>query len=321
MSITFRHCERGVSPLALDEATIALLSVLAQGATKPLQEQTPQEAREVMANMPAADDPGPEMERVEYATVDGTFGVRVLVPTGTPRAVIIYYHGGGWVVGDIDVYDHLGRLIAQRSGCAVVMVDYRLAPEHRFPAAVEDAWAALRWAHERVKEIAGAVVPLVVAGDSAGGNLAAIVARWARDRGGPELAAQMLIYPATDCDLGTASYTAPENQLLVSRDSMIWFWDHYLPAAADRENPDASPLRAADLNGLPPAVVLTAEYDVLRDEGEAYARRLSEAGVPVRQRRADGQMHGFFSFVGLLPGVSTGLDYLVAELDRCLDAK
>ena len=157
-------------------------------------------------------------------------------------------------------------------------------------------------------------------GDSAGGNLSAVVARRARDAGGPDLASQVLIYPVTDADLETASYLDPENQLLLTREAMIWFWDHYAPDRADRKHPDASPLQAGDLSGLAPAIVLTAEHDPLRDEGEAYAEGLKLAGVPVTQQRFDGQMHAFFTMVGVLPGSAAAIDYISEHLGRQLAA-
>ncbi len=159
-------------------------------------------------------------------------------------------------------------------------------------------------------------MPLIVAGDSAGGNLAAVVALRARDRGGPRIALQVLIYPVTDADLDRPSYVDPDNQLLLTRDAMVWFWDHYVPDAARRAEPDASPLRADSLAGLPPAVVLTAEHDVLRDEGEAYAERLREAGVPVDFRRHEGQTHGFFTFL-MLPGSERGFQHVVKAVRAC----
>jgi len=232
----------------------------------------------------------------------------------------VYYHGGGWVIGGIEGYDALARTLAGSLQAAVVNVDYRLAPEHRYPAAADDAWTALQWASGRIAEIAGGPVPLVVMGDSAGGNLAAVVARKARDHGGPRLAAQVLIYPVTDADVNNASYADPANQLMLTRASMIWFWDHYAPDRARRREPDASPLLAADLSGLPPAIVATAEHDVLRDEGEAYAAALLAAGVPVEHRRFDGQMHGFFTMIGLLPGSAAAIAYVTEQLDRQLGA-
>jgi acetyl esterase len=199
-----------------------------------------------------------------------------------------------------------------------VLVGYRMAPENRYPAAVEDSWAALRWVDAHLEEIAGAGVPLVVAGDSAAGNLSAILAVKARDAGGPQIAMQVLIYPVTDCDVDNPTYLDPENQLLLTRESMIWFWNHYAPDPATRQNPDASPARTPDLSGLPPAVVLTAEHDVLRHEGEAYADALHAAGVEVQSRRFPGQMHCFFTLVNVLPGSTDGIEYVTAAVDRAL---
>jgi acetyl esterase len=221
------------------------------------------------------------------------------------------------VIGEIAHADTLGRKLAERSSCAVVLVDYRLAPEHRYPTAVDDCWAGLQWTAANLAEITGrADAPLIVAGDSAGGNLAAIMALRARDAGGPEIALQVLVYPVTDADFDRPSYVDPENQLLLTRGAMVWFWDHYVPDAARRQEPDAAPLRAASLEGLPPAVVLTAEHDVLRDEGEAYAERLREAGVPVDFRRHEGQTHGFFTIL-LLPGSERGFQQVVKAVRSC----
>jgi acetyl esterase len=241
--------------------------------------------------------------------------VRVYRPAEQPAGVIVYYHGGGWVLGSIEDSDALSRHLAQRTGCTVMSVGYRLAPAFRYPTAVEDSWAALVWADQHITELAGGRVPLIVAGDSAGGNLAAVVARRSaqdHDAADPSLqvALQILVYPVTDCDLECLSYTDPANQLMLTAESMAWFWDHYAPDALARQHPDAAPLRAPVLSGLPPAVVMTAEHDVLRDEGELYATRLMKAGVPVRFRRFDGQMHGFFGMVGILPGADAGLDYV-----------
>jgi acetyl esterase len=306
--------------MALDEATAAFLSQMAESGMKPLHEMTPMEARGLGAALLEMYGPGPEVARVVDHTVPvegGQIGVRILAPDN-PRATIVYYHGGGWVIGALDEFDTLARRMVQRTGAAVVLVDYRLAPEHRYPTAAEDAWAALRWIDAHLEDLAGGRVPLIVAGDSAGGNLSAIVAQRATLEGGPEIALQVLVYPVTDADLDTASYRDPENQLMLTRESMVWFWDHYAPDPEARRSPDASPLQAADLSGLPPAVVLTAEHDVLRDEGEAYADRLEQAGVPVRRRRFDGQMHGFFTMVNLLPGAAAGLAYVAGEIDRQL---
>ncbi len=310
--------------MALDEATAGFLAQLAESGVKPLPELTPEEARGVGALLWDLIGPGPDVDKsydVELQTSDGDrFAVRVLVPAGDIRAVVVYYHGGGWVIGDINEYDSLARTLATSLHAAVVNVDYRLAPEHRYPAAVDDAWTALTWAADQMTEIAGGPVPLIVMGDSAGGNLSAVVAQKARDAGGPELAAQVLIYPVTDADLDNGTYTDPENQLMLTRESMIWFWDHYAPDPASRAQPAASPFQAASLAGLAPAIVLTAEHDVLREEGEAYAERMRAAGVPVEHRRFAGQMHGFFTMVNLLPGSADGIAYLTEQLSARLEA-
>ena len=171
------------------------------------------------------------------------YPVRILSPENEARAVIVYYHGGGWVMGSLDEFDTLARKLVNATDAAVVLVDYRLAPEHPYPAAVEDAWAALKWVDRHVERIAGTAVPLIVAGDSAGGNLAAVVSQRAKREGGPAISQQVLIYPVTDADLDTDSYLDEANQLMVSRDSMSWFWDHYVPDVATRANP--TPLRYA----------------------------------------------------------------------------
>jgi acetyl esterase len=307
--------------MTVDVATKAFLEQMAAAGGKPLHEMTPDEGRALGAGLADLAGPGPEMARVTEHGVAGPHGdvpVRVLVPFATARGVIVYYHGGGWVLGRIDEFDTLARKLAERTSCAVVLVDYRLAPEHRYPTAVEDSYAVLEWVGQHIGEIAGREdVPLIVAGDSAGGNLSAVMALRARDRGGPSIALQVLIYPVTDADLDRPSYTDPENQLLLTRDAMVWFWDHYVPDAARRSEPDASPLRAADLAGLPPAVVLTAEHDVLRDEGEAYAERLTTAGVPVDFKRHTGQMHGFFTLL-MLPGSERGYQQVVKAVRACL---
>ncbi|GAA1680900.1 hypothetical protein GCM10009733_092060 [Nonomuraea maheshkhaliensis] len=303
--------------MPMDQATTALLEQLTAMGGPPLHELPPEEARAVSAGLNELSGKGPDVARVEEVTIPaedgGSFPARVLVANGTPRGVIVYYHGGGWVIGSIDEFDTLGRELAVRTGCAVVLAGYRKAPEHRYPVAARDAYAALLWA---ASDMPG--LPIVVAGDSAGGNLAAVVAQRARDENGPAIALQVLVYPATDCDLDNDSYRAPDNQLLLTRDAMVWFWDHYAPDPASRANPDASPLRAADLSGLPPALVLTAEYDVLRDEGEAYAERLRQAGVPVEFRRFEGQMHVFFTLVNVLPASAEALDLVASAVERGL---
>ncbi|MEZ5234251.1 MAG: alpha/beta hydrolase [Acidimicrobiia bacterium] len=307
--------------MALDFASSALLEQMAQAGGKALHEMQPEEARALGAALADLAGPAPRMARREDHRVPvdgGTIGVRVLVPPQGARGVLVYLHGGGWVIGAIDEFDTLGCKLAERTSCAVVLVDYRLAPEHRYPVAVDDCYTALEWVAANLTDIAGrADVPLIVAGDSAGGNLTAVMALRARDRNGPDIALQVLIYPVTDADFGTASYNDPANQLILTRQAMAWFWDHYLPDTSRRTEPDAAPLRAPSLEGLPPAVVLTAEHDVLRDEGEAYAERLRAAGVDVDHRRHEGQLHGFFTLL-LLPGSERGFQQVVKAVRACI---
>ncbi len=299
--------------MTLDEATTRFLGELTRAGSTPIWEMTVEEARALPGRLRDRFGPAPEMAAIKSGRVPvpgGHVRVRLLVPNDRLAGLIVYYHGGGWVIGAVEDFETLGRTLAARTGCAVLLVDYRLAPEYRFPTAVEDAWAALRWADAHLEELAGARVPLIVAGDGAGGNLAAVMAQRAKADGGPAIALQVLVYPITDCDRDTTSYTEPDNQLMLSRDSMNWFWAHYAPVEAARAHPDASPLRQPDLTNLPPAVIVTAEHDVLRDEGELYATRLMKAGVPVLHRRFTGQMHGFYAMIDILPGSQAGLDFV-----------
>jgi acetyl esterase len=296
------------------------LTQMAEAGGPALHEMSPAEARAMVGGLTEMMGPGPEVARSEDHTVmsaDGAgFGVTVLAPEEPVRGVLVYYHGGGWVLGSAPDSDHLCRIMANRTGCAVVNVDYRLAPEHTYPAAVDDCYAALEWTASNVDAIAGGKVPIMVCGDSAGGNLAAAVALRSRDHDGPTIAWQGLVYPVTDADLDNTTYRDPENQLMLNRDGMVWFWDLYVPDIERRSEPYASPLRG-DLSGLPPALVVTAEYDVLREEGEAYAAKLEEAGVDVQKSRHGGQMHGFFTLL-MLPGSGPAMDEFVAAVDGVL---
>lgn len=307
--------------MALDGASLALLAAAREAAGlagTPVWLMAPQEARRRPGLLADKRRPGPLMHRTENHRLAGyggaTFKIRIHVPQERPGGIFVYLHGGGWVLNDIDNFDALGRHLAEKSGCAVVLVDYPKAPESRFPAAVEDCWTALEWADEHMHEVAGARVPLFVGGDSAGGNLAAVMALRSRDRNGPQLARQVLIYPVTDADFSLRSYHEDENQTVLPTVLMKWFWDHYVPDPADRCHHEVSPLRAVHLRGTAPALVITAAHDVLRDEGEAYVERLRQAGVPTVHRRWPGQMHGFFSMVDLLPAAAEALDYIAGAL-------
>jgi acetyl esterase len=256
-----------------------------------------------MAVFAAFGGPPEPVHQVDDRSIPGPAGnipVRIYTPRGRgPLALLVYFHGGGWIAGDIRVYDTLCRALANASGCVVASVDYRLAPEHPFPAAVEDCHAAARWAVANAGALQADPSRVAVGGDSAGGNLAAVVALRARDQGGPPLAYQLLIYPCIDYLPDLPSYRENEG-ILLTREGIAWMWGHYLKEESDRKNPYAVPLQAADLRGLPPALVITAELDPLRDEAERYAARLQKAGVPVVLKRYPGMIHGFLSLGGAL---------------------
>jgi acetyl esterase len=306
--------------MALDEASAALVAQAA--GTRRVYELPVAETRRIRHAAAAAvrRQPVAQVSDALVGVAGGSVPVRVLTPPGRPRAVIVFYHGGGWVLGGLDECEPVCRALVNLTGCAVVSAGYRLAPEYRYPTAVEDAWAALLWAAARAGDIAAEPVPLIVAGESAGGNLAAVLARRSAERGGPPLALQVLVYPVTDSDLDAQSYTDPANQLMLNREAMSWFWDQYAPDPAARTHPDASPLQAVFLSGVAPAVVVTAEHDVLRDEGELYAMRLVQAGVAVEHRRFGGQLHGFLGQIDVLPGSRQGLEYIAAAIARRLRA-
>jgi acetyl esterase len=268
--------------------------------------------------------PRPEVKIAEVADrkIPGPAGqlpVRIYRPEGkAPLPVLVYFHGGGWVIGSLETHDGTCRDLANRIGCVVVSVDYRLAPEARYPAAAEDCYAATKWVAENAHALGVDPARIGIGGDSAGGNLAAVVALMARDRSGPALRHQLLIYPVTDADFGRASYRENAEGFLLTTKAMEWFWGHYVPEPARRREAYAAPLRAQDVSGLPPAFVLTAEYDPLRDEGEAYAERLRQAGVPTRLQRYAGAIHGFFA-MGLLSAVArTAIDDAAAEAKQAL---
>ena len=256
------------------------------------------------------------VDRVEECVIPGPGGpliLRIYTPASdAPLPALVWLHGGGWVVGSLVSHDPVCRYLASRTPCCVVAVDYRLAPEHPFPAGLEDSWAATEWTIEHASELGVDPARVAVGGDSAGGNLAAAVALRARDRGLP-LAFQALVYPVTDFDLDTDSYREHATGLNLSKAKMEWYWRLYLDGA-DPLQPEASPLRAETLAGVAPALVQTAEHDVLRSEGEAYAVRLREAGVPVKLGHYDGMIHGFIRMPALVDQAYTALDELAAAL-------
>jgi acetyl esterase len=288
--------------MPLDPQAKAVMEQLVALGFPPAHTVSPQEARANNRARPRAK--GPEVGRVEDRTIPGpesTLPVRIYTPDGSgPFPVLVWFHGGGWVVGDLDTADATCRNLAVGAGCVVVSVDYRLAPETKFPGPAEDCYAATRWVEQNAASINVDPGRIAVGGDSAGGNLAAAVSLMARDRGASLPIFQLLVYPVTDRNFDTQSYVYNAEGYQLTRDGMVWYWDHYLKDDADAFNPYAAPLQASDLSGLPPALVITAEYDPLRDEGEAYSRRLEAAGVPTVCTHYDGMIHGFFGMAAVL---------------------
>lgn len=276
-----------------------------------------------MPGGPAA--PEIEMARVESRDIDGPqskIPVRIYTPKGgaARKPGIVFFHGGGFVLCSLDTHDSTCRELARGTDAIVISVDYRLAPEAKFPAAPEDCYAATQWAALQAKSLGIDPSRIAVAGDSAGGNLAAVVSLMCRDRGGHLPLHQLLVYPVTDFDFETESYRTNGEGYFLSRDMMRWFWHHYLETDADGESPLASPLRARDLTGLPAATVITAEYDPLRDEGRAYAERLAAAGVPTRYTNYDGVFHGFFGMTAQLPRARQAVDDACSALRKAFSA-
>ncbi|WP_331973930.1 alpha/beta hydrolase [Actinophytocola sp.] len=291
---------------------------IAAGVT-PLYEMTLAEARAAdLADIRAGGgdvEPVHEVSDRMFPGPDGELPVRIYRPDRDgPLGTLVYFFGGGWTLGSIDTSDGVCRALANAAGCQVVTPGYRLAPEHPFPAAVHDCHAAVRWVAANAAELGVDPDRIAVGGDSAGGNLAAVVSLLARDRGGPALAAQLLIYPNTCYHADTDSLRANDDRWMFNHHSVDWYWRNYLSTPDQGRDPLVSPLLASDHTGLPPALVITAEYDPLRDEGERYAALLREAGVPVELTRYDGMAHGFFTMSGVLEGarraVAQAAEYL-----------
>jgi len=296
--------------MVLDYATSQFLEKVSGSASKARHLMTPQEARKAFTKLRGILSTGSEIEEVKDLIIpvpDGeALRCRLYIPSGA-SALLVYFHGGGWVVGGIEEFDPMCRDLASASGVAVALVEYRKAPEHPYPQPIEDAWVALNFMSQHCVDLTGCSLPLMVGGDSAGAHLAIATTLRSRDQSGPKLVGQLLIYPVTDSEFERKSYLAPQNQLMLTIETMKYYWFHFLPEEQKRQSPSASPCRFADLHGLPSAIVITAEHDVLLDEGEEYARRLIEAGVNVNFRRFPGQMHGFLMMRGILPGSDEGI--------------
>ena len=277
------------------QARMFLMNLAALGRP-PWEDMPVAEARETFNSLEQAFGDGPEMASISNQTA-GDVAVRIFRPKGNPVGVIVYFHGGGWVLGNLDTHDTLCRRIAKESNSTVVAVDYRLSPVHRDPAALDDCYLATEWVSQNLAELGVPDGQLVVAGDSAGGNLAAAVSLRARDQKAFEIALQVLIYPVIEPHFETESYTAFAEKHGLTRKTMQWFWEQYL-------GPQSTAVEYAvpsncELQGVAAAHVVTAEFDVLRDEGESFAEKLTAAGVPTTTKRYDGMLHGFLHFAGV----------------------
>jgi acetyl esterase len=296
---------------SLHPQILEVLRVMAEAQLRPIEEMTPAEAREQMENTARARKAEPlPIARVEERMIPGPAGeirLRLYWPQeAAPVPAIVYYHGGGHVIGSLDTHDFVARNLCAGTGALVASVDYRMGPEHRFPAAVDDSFTALQWVHENAERLAADPAQIGVHGDSAGANLAAVVALLARDAARPQLRLQSLVYPIADYGLVGDSYEKyGEGFGILTKAAMVWFRDHYLRTRDDANDWRASPIKAASLAGVAPAIVVTAECDVLHDDGERYAEALRRAGVPVEYKEFPGMIHAFF---GMVPQVDDAMN-------------
>jgi len=312
--------------MALDPQARAVIDLVARSGRPPYNTLSPKDARQLFRETrPASTPEPPQIGAVRDVLADGRLGpipLRVYRPAGVAASTalpgLVFFHGGGWVIGDLETHDVLCRQLTAEAGITVVSVDYRLAPEHKFPAAVDDAWDATRWVQASAAQLGIDAGRLAVGGDSAGGNLAAVVALMARDAAAPGIALQALLYPVTDVGAETASYQDFAEGYLLTRDSMRWFGAHYLATHDQASDWRASPLRAPSVRDVAPALVVTAGFDPLRDEGEAYARRLRDAGVRVDYLCYGGMIHGFAPMGRLLDTGNRAVSHIAASLREAL---
>lgn len=303
----------------LDIATEQFLAARAALKLRPLNSMSPQEARDRLSMLVASVPPTPLYE-VSTQTLSNLFAARVYRPSDDQELpVVIFYHGGGWVLCDLDSHDALARQIARQANCVVVSVDYRRAPECKFPVPLEDAYSAICWVAENATTLGLDSTRLVVAGDSAGGNLAAAVCLMARDQNGPPIFHQCLWYPVTDIsNMDSPSYQAFAEGYFLKREDMRWFAAHYLASAEQAHLPYVSPLTSVNLRDLPPAHIVTAGFDVLRDEGQRYAEALSKSGVAVEYRCFHSLIHGFLTQAPVLPNANLALEEVLSSLHKIL---
>ena len=312
--------------MALEPQAQAVIDLVVKSGRPPYHELSPKDARQQFRETrPASTPTPPEIGVVRNVLAEGPSGpipLRVYRPagvaSGTPLPGLVYFHGGGWVIGDLDTHDVFCRQLTAEAAITVVAVEYRLAPEHKFPAAVDDAWAATRWVAADADQLGINATRIAVGGDSAGGNLAAVVCLMARDHEAPAIALQVLNYPVTDLAADTRSYRDFADGYLLTRESMRWFIGHYLSSPDQVSDWRASPLRARSFEGLPPALIVAAGFDPLRDEGEAYAARLRDGGVRVDYVCYGGMLHGFLPMGRLIDTAHRAASHIAASLRQAL---
>jgi acetyl esterase len=305
--------------MPLNPMLAAVIAQMAEAAAPELHQMSPADARAMYIAM-NAENTRDEVTQVKDAMADSV-PVRIYNPNPSEiLPCLVYFHGGGWVIGDLETHDSMCRKLANSANCVVVAVDYRLAPEHTYPVPMNDCYTALNWVVTQATELGVNANKIAVGGDSAGGNLSTVMALRARDENGPRICHQLLVYPVTDATFDTPSYRENGEGYMLSKATMEWFWQHYLGTGNDPLSAYISPLRAENLAGLPPATVITAEFDPLRDEGEAYAEKLQAAGNKVTVKRFDGVVHGFFSMSDFLEEARDAIDLSAAELSASFAA-
>jgi len=308
--------------MAIDPQVAFVLDLIVKSGRPAYNTLSPKEARQLFRETrPASTPPAPAIGTVKDLSA-GSVPVRLYRPAGVPDSTrlpaLVFFHGGGWVIGDLETHDTLCRQLTAGAGISVIAVDYRLAPEHKFPASADDAWTATTWVAAHAAELGVDAAKLAVGGDSAGGNLAAVVALQARDAGGPKLSLQVLLYPVTDVGGETQSYRDLADGYMLTREGMRWFIAHYLGKPQDAEDWRASPIRATSFAGVAPALVITAGYDPLRDEGDAYAQKLRAAGVSVDHASFGGMIHGFIPMGKLIETGNRAVTLIADSLRHAL---
>lgn len=305
--------------MPLNPTLAAVIAQMAEAGAPELHQMSPADGRAMYLAM-NADNTREPVTQVRDEMANGV-PVRIYHPSPAETLpCLVYFHGGGWVIGDLETHDSICRKLANSASCVVVAVDYRLAPEHIYPAPMDDCYTALNWVVTQAAELGVNAHKIAVGGDSAGGNLSTVMALRARDENGPQICHQLLVYPVTDATFDTVSYLENGEGYMLSKATMEWFWHHYIGNDNDVLSPYISPLRAENLTNLPPATIITAEFDPLRDEGEAYAARLVAAGNTVTVKRFDGVVHGFFSMSDVLEEAQEAINLAAVELTAAFTA-